>query len=350
MSDIGCVELPDHFRDRDIFEDTEGRLFVTLGYIQPRDRVLSYLKYIPDDDGKWIRAGSRYRRVFWGSVDSVVNGTPLLPSAYIVNDSHFQTSLIEPPKHVIKQYYQPENRLVEIIENPKDELEEITKSAAELLHDELKIPLNALGIAGSILWKGHNIAHSDINMNIYGYEQSWRLQRNYEVFDEEKSQIRLRTQAEWVHAIERIHQRIPVLHHEDLQKILERRRALCINTKCIGITPVLFPHEAPIDYGLESYLSISSEPVKLTMTIVNDDYGIFHPALYTTEPVEWIGETVQRILVYDGAFGGLFQNGDRVEVSGILQKVTQKDIGGQINQIMVGTRVGSGKEYIRLVN
>ena len=86
------------------------------------------------------------------------------------------------------------------------------------------------------------------------------------------------------------------------------------------------------------------------MTIVNDDYGIFHPALYTTEPVEWIGETVQRILVYDGAFGGLFQNGDRVEVSGILQKVTQKDIGGQINQIMVGTRVGSGKEYIRLVN
>ena len=116
MSDSRTERFPEQFRDRDIFEDMEGRLFVTLGYIQPRDRVLSYLKYVPDEQGRWVRAGSRYRRIFWGGVDSVVNGTPLLPSSYTVDDDHFQTSLVEPPHHVIKKYYQPEKRLVNLPE------------------------------------------------------------------------------------------------------------------------------------------------------------------------------------------------------------------------------------------
>lgn len=349
MSESYTVEIPNQFRDRDIFEDTEGRLFVTLGYIQPRDRVLSYLKYVPDDKGQWIKSGTRYRRIFWGSVDSVVSGTTLLPSFYSVDDNHFQTSLIEPPRYVIKKYYQPEKRLVEILEDPKDKLEEETKMATETLHDEFKIPVDALGITGSILWKGHNINYSDINMNVYSYEHSWTLQKEYELLNEVKGPMRLRKQIEWNHAIERIHQRVPTLHYEDLQSIFARRKVLCIGDRCIGVTPVLLPDEAPIDHGSESYFPLPSEPRTLKMTIENSDYSIFHPALYETDPVDFGGVTIQRILVYDGAFGGLFRSGDRVEVSGMIQRVVQKRTGSSIGQIMVGTKVGSGKEYIRLV-
>ncbi len=342
-------ELPDQFRDRDIFQDSKGLLFVTLGHIQPRDRVLSYLKYVPDTDGRWSTPTTRYRRIFWGDVNSVVGGMDLLPSSYMVEDDHFQTTLIEPPHDMIATYYNPELRLSEILEAPHDELEELTKETAETIHDELGIPLSVLGVAGSILWKGHSIVHSDINMNIYGRSQSWELQTNYEHLDESIHHTRLRAPKEWQPAIERVHKRIPVLSRKSVEQLFTRRRAIYIRDRCIGITPVLLPTEAPIAYGSETYVTYSFEPVKLTAMIEDDEYGIFHPALYQISPLSPEDKMIQRIMVYDGAFTGLFRSGDRVEISGMLQRVVKKSGEGSFHQIMVGTKIGAGKEYIRLL-
>ncbi|MHA2423550.1 MAG: hypothetical protein ACXAEF_02110, partial [Candidatus Thorarchaeota archaeon] len=55
-------------RDRDIIQDNEGRLFVVLGYIQPEDRILSFLKYLTASEGRWEHAGQKYRRIFYGNV------------------------------------------------------------------------------------------------------------------------------------------------------------------------------------------------------------------------------------------------------------------------------------------
>ncbi|MHA1663235.1 MAG: hypothetical protein ACTSVR_08285, partial [Candidatus Thorarchaeota archaeon] len=78
--------------------------------------------------------------------------------------------------------------------------------------------------------------------------------------------------------------------------------------------------------------------------------GIFHPAVYTTEPVMVNEASVTRIMIYDGAFGGLFNKGDRIEVAGMLQRVTQTKTGAESHQLMVGTKVGSGKEYVKLLS
>ena len=47
MTHPAIIDLPNRVRDRDIFRDKQGRMFVTLGYIQPPDRILSFLKYVP---------------------------------------------------------------------------------------------------------------------------------------------------------------------------------------------------------------------------------------------------------------------------------------------------------------
>ena len=65
------------------------------------------------------------------------------------------------------------------IEEPKDVLEDIVQKAAVTIHEELKLSLSNLGISGSILWKGHNPSYSDINMNVYGFKESWILYDNY---------------------------------------------------------------------------------------------------------------------------------------------------------------------------
>jgi predicted nucleotidyltransferase len=56
-------------------------------------------------------------------------------------------------------------------------------------------------------------------------------------------------------------------------------------------------------------------------------------------------------MVYEGSFRGLIKSGDRVEASGIIQRVTPSDPNDEVfHQIMVGSKVGAGREFIRLVN
>jgi len=349
VSSPAVVDLPERVRDRDIFRDHQNRLFVVLGYIQPSDRVLSYLKYVPVEDGMWEAGGIRYRRIFWGSVNSTLEGMAILPQDYITEDAHFQTRLVEPPRSAIIEYYSPELRLKEILEEPSDNLEVLTRNAAEILNDTLGIPFDSLGVAGSILWKGHNTKHSDINMNVYGFSNAWALFNNFEKVDTLHNQARLRSLPEWEHAIRRVHDRIAVLRPNDLDALFSRRRALCIGERCIGITPVLYPEETPIRHGSESYITQTTEPTIFSMTIKSTDYSIFHPAIYEIAPLEHNDSTINRIMVYDGAFGGLFERGDSVEVSGALQKVTTTRRDTDFYQVMVGTKNGSGKEYIRFL-
>jgi len=326
---------------------------VVLGYIQPSDRILSFLKYVPDPLGDWQSGDIKYRRMFWGSVSSTVDGMTQLPPEYIIADSHFGTDLLEPPKEDVAKYFSPEIRLKEIIEGgPCDPLEELVKRGADTLHDALGISYDQIGVAGSILWKGHNLERSDINMNIYGFDASWILHNNYESLTEKKENTRLRELPDWQHAMARVHARVPIMKTEDLQNLFTRRKALCLGEVCIGITPTLLPSEIPIHYGGESYTAISGVPLTIEMEIENTEYGIFHPALYEgkSEPLDAIeGDTVSRIMVYDGAFGGLLRTGDRVEVTGTLQRVVPTDGGPHFHQIMVGTKSGAGREYIRLL-
>jgi predicted nucleotidyltransferase len=354
LADPACIDLPTIVRDRDIFHDVEGRVFVVLGYIQPSNRILSFLKYVPDSSGEWQSGDIKYKRIFWGSVTSTVDGMSLLPHNYIVKDPHFSTDLLEPPKTNVAKYFSPEIRLKEIIESgSKDPLEELAKRGAETLHDALGIQYDHIGVAGSILWQGHNLEKSDINMNIYGFDASWTLYKNYESLIEGREGARLRELPDWQHAMARVHARIPIMKSEDLQNLFTRRKALCLGDVCIGITPILLPDEAPIQHGSESYTTISTEPLTIKMEIESVEFGIFHPAIYEgrSPSLEIIdGDSVSRIMVYDGAFGGLLRTSDHVEVTGTLQKVVPTNRDDPFYQIMVGTKSGAGKEFIRLVS
>lgn len=344
------------FHDRDIIQDTEGRIFVVLGYIQPENYVLAFPKYIPDSEGKWATSDQRYKRIFWGGVESVSKGMEVIPQKYLQEDLHFGTTLVGIPKDCIVQHFRPEIRLKELLKDGfGDHLEEFVVKIAESLHEKLNIPFENLGVAGSILWKGHNPAFSDINMNIYEFDPSWLLQENYEKVAEANNHIRVRTSSEWSNSISRILERIPVITKEDLQLLFTRRKAFYYDEQCIGITPVLRPPNIPITHQNETYTSLSDSPTKIIMDIENVDYGLFHPGLYegTSKPISDLdGAIITRIMVYDGAFAGLLESGDRVEVSGVIQKVvsTQESDSEPFHQIMVGTKNGAGKEFIRLLS
>ena len=348
------------FRDRDVFHDVLGNVYVTLGHIQPKNRVISLLKYVPDTSGKWQCGSIRYRRVFSGGVCSASESMNIAPQEYLIFDNHLGSTILEVPRTDIVKYFSPEHRLREIIENgPKDSLEESVKQMAETLHDTLGIPLSNLGVTGSIAWNAHDVRWSDINMNIYGFDTSWQLQDGYTKVAEENKHMRLTVLSDWKRSMSNITKRIPSLTSEDLKSLFSRRTELYCNSQYIGLMPVLTPTEVLISHGSEEYVTMSMEPISIIMNIDNIDYGIFMPAIYLgqSEPIKSLGDTcVTRIMMYAGAFRGMIQSGDRVEVSGTLQKVilknkisTKSSSMDAFYQIMVGTRTGIGKEFIRII-
>ncbi len=355
MNHPALVDLPDNLRDRDVFHDKAGRVFVALGYIQPKDRILSFIKYVPNAEGTWQADGVRYTRVFWGGGVSATKGMEIVSSDYLVDDEHFGTELLEVPKDDVAKYFSPELRLKEIIEKGQnDRLEWAVARMATTLHESLEIPLERLGVTGSIVWKAHDPSYSDINMNIYGFETAWHLQEGYDKVAELNDHMRLRQMSEWERTMSRVVERIPVLPMDDMRKLFTRRRGLYCDDLSIGVMPILLPDEAPIIHGSESYTTVTPAPVRVEMEIINDQYGLFLPALYEgqSKPLTIIeGEHVSRIMVYEGSFRGLIQNGDTVEVSGIIQRVTPKAPKGEIfYQMMVGSKAGAGKEFIRLIS
>ncbi len=356
MSQESSTEPPSVLRDRDVFQDDKGRVFVAHGFIQPIDRTVSYLKYIPDSTGKWISRGVRFKRVFSGGPQDASKGLLQVENDYVTMDPHFGTELLEVPKSHIVKYFHPETRMNEILnEGARDSLEEHAKRMAETLHDTLGIKLERIGVAGSISWHAHNPEFSDINMNVYGLDMTKRLQEGYDQMVEENSHIRIRKLDEWCATIDRLIKRVPALSKRDLLFLFSRRKEFVIEDRYLGVMPSLLPYEAPIIHGTESYISLTSEPIRVEMELNLTSYSSFTPALFDCEshPLDLLdGDRVSRFMVYDGAFKDLFKDGDRVEVHGTLQQVVPVSPDGtekSFYQMMVGTKVGAGREFIRVI-
>jgi len=349
------IPLPAYVRDRDIVIDSEGRVFVVLGHIQPSDRILVFLKYVPSRDGRWISNGLRYERVFWGGARSASDANKLLPPEYLVHDSHFGTELLEIPRESVARYFSPEKRLAGILhDGPQDILEERAEMLSESIHDTLGIPYERLGVAGSVLWQAHNPAFSDLNMNVYGLESSRTLENGYEELVRNHTELHLRGNQDWERATTRLLGLSAELSREDAAVLLSRRRVLCMDSNCTGFTSVLLPEEAPIRYSTESYRTIGPDPVLVQLSVKDIRYGLFQPSIVgCSSPAlkETDGAPVTRLLIYEGLFRGLLRNDDSVEVRGTLQRVTS-DLGDgePFYQLMVGTKGGAGKEYLRVLS
>ncbi|MEM2606995.1 MAG: hypothetical protein QW101_08105, partial [Ignisphaera sp.] len=163
------------FRDRDFIETIEGMIFCVIGNVHPKNSVVAYLKYVPYAESsirvKWSRDGVMYGRVlpFYSAigVQSVIEYLKRNYPHYVVYDEYRNIELIEVEKRWIKKHYRPEERLNEILNEPKDSLEQMAKELVTKLSEESGVSLKYFGITGSILLNIHNPSISDIDIVVY---------------------------------------------------------------------------------------------------------------------------------------------------------------------------------------
>jgi predicted nucleotidyltransferase len=340
------VEKP---KDRDFIETTEGLIFCVVGYLHPQDRFTAYLKYIPATEGKWNRGRTRYSRVVpFYHVTQILNTYNLLKEKYpqYIFDCPVRKITISSVPHTnVKKYYLPRKRLETLTkEGAVDVLEQKLLDLVDFLKTEANLRLSDFGVTGSILTGNHNIAFSDIDLTIHGLKASNAVKETVLKKREKGGTLEPFSKKQTTEWSTTRAARFP-LSTEELKKIVERRWNYGYYKKTyVSFHPIRLDSEVKEVYGDFTY---SPKGLVIgTAKITESHESVFLPTIYKVEETEiGLNFEINQLVSYEGMFSDVFREGERVEFSGILEKVSGKD---NFYRVLIGGS-GSKGSYIKLV-
>ncbi len=308
-------------KDRDFLETEEGMFFCVTGYLHPPDRITGYLKYSPVTEGKWRKGGTAFRRelpyyhVF--SVSKTIEYLKVYYPQYVHYCPVRQIEMSMIPRNCIKNYYEPEKRLQQLVSFPHDELERKVVSFAQDIMDA-GIPLHFLGITGSILIGLHNVSFSDIDLLVYGKEHALTLKNHLKNL-ENVNPLKNERREEWI------------LHKMKIFNLTRKVAELFADRKWnygfyrdtyFSVHPTRTDSEITEEYGDYQYTGGGAVTVKAEIT--DSSESMFLPAKYridTIEVIEGMNVFIDEIISYEGVYCDVFAEGDKIEARGKLEKI-----------------------------
>lgn len=175
------VNLDKKVRTRDFIYTTDGLFFASTNYIHPKDRIISFLRYIPDENGDREKDGIRYSKVSSEEAYSFLreNYPDYLYFCDVTN-----VEMMGVPIEKVAKIIKPEERLAELRAefepivtvkranneelSYEEELMEKLIDLSDFFHYVAGVPYNDLGISGSILPNLQKAGTSDLDFVVYG--------------------------------------------------------------------------------------------------------------------------------------------------------------------------------------
>ena len=154
-------------RTRDFIYTIDDLFLATTSYLHPEDRIISFLRYIPDSQGERSKNGSRYSKVDTQQAYQFIKEK--YPE-YLFDSGVTGEKMMGVPLDKVSEILRPENRLQEIIANPDNELLEKVVKVSDFFHQEASIDYKYMGVSGSILPGLYDPQVSDIDFVIFGLE------------------------------------------------------------------------------------------------------------------------------------------------------------------------------------
>ncbi|NPA69370.1 MAG: hypothetical protein GXO26_01050 [Crenarchaeota archaeon] len=340
------------FLDRDLFETEEGYIFCVVAEHHPPDRVTAYLKYMPTrDQTLWRKHNIRLERIMktYGAEQYERSREIVreIYKKYVTYDQYLNLELIQVPIEDIKIHYRPEERVKEILKEPKDILEEIAKELIENISDSSGISTDYFGITGSLLAKIHNVEKSDIDILIYSKKNTLKIietlhdlcKRNLIVFDKRIIEICVNDLLKYIKGLDR----------DRLVKIVKRRMPrMFFRDRIFSINYVRTFDERYERYGEYYYVKIC--PVKVRARIVDSSESYYNPAIYVIDDVRPIEPLdlpkISEVASYENVFSGVAKEGEEVIVHGMLEKKIDTRTGCESYRIVIGSIDMRGLDYI----
>ncbi|MBZ9571405.1 DNA polymerase subunit beta [Methanobrevibacter sp. TMH8] len=180
-------------RTRDFIYTTDNLFFASTNYIHPEDRFISFLRYIPDENGDRTQNGKKYSKVTSEEAyDYLRKNHP----EYLYFCEVSQVEMMGVPHNKVKTIIKPEERLNEIIRQEKEIPSEnpIIKKllkVADFFHYKAGISYDNLGISGSILPNLQKNTVSDIDFVVYGLKNHRKAMETFKKFKDREVDIEI---------------------------------------------------------------------------------------------------------------------------------------------------------------
>ncbi len=346
------------FRDKDFIESVDNLIFCVIGNVHPQSEVISYLKYVASYESgirvKWSREGKMYGRVLphYSALGfkEVINYLKQYFPSYVRFDEYFNTELILVPKQKIKVHFKPEDRLREILSNPRDELESLAAELIDIISTESGVETRFLGISGSILLKMHDVRFSDIDLVVYGRANALKIKHALiELLDGELkgfSRPKGRILELWAKDIVRIH---PLSLTEAIRHYGKERwsRAL-FKGRQFSVRAVKLESEVDETYGSRVYRPKGLITIKCKVKDASD--SMFLPCKYVVwecKVIEGPKIEVREVVSYEGLYSDIASEGEEILVRGKLEEVLDLKTNETYYRVCVGSIDAEGKDFIK---
>lgn len=340
------------FRDRDYLVTQEGFIFAVIGNVHPEDRVIAYLKYVPDEHGKWGRGRSRYRRALQHyNIPSLMESMVFLrkhASRYVFHSNVHGIALPAVTNDAIVEHLRPEERLLQLVDDEtRDELESKALRLVQRVSQNARVPPESFGVTGSLLARIHNPAFSDIDLVVYGLHNALRVRRFLRRAGRSTSHavqtLSGPSREKWI--AERL--RSTPLTREDAANLLARKWNIGLfeGTE-FSIHAVHTEGETSGRYGDESHVPLGI--VDATARVVETSESLFMPAVYVVESAKLAGSypahTVDRIVSFEGLYADIARKGEPVSCRGKLERV--ESASGTRHRIVIGSPEAEGMDFL----
>jgi len=229
----------------------------------------------------------------------------------------------------IKKVFVPKERLRFLTElKRKDSLQKMTLDFINLLSGESGIAVKDFGVHGSVAL-GMHTPKSDIDIVVYGSRNFRRLEMRINKLVEAGT--------------------LSYVFNNRLDAA-RRFKGRFLN-KIFMYNAIRKPEEVNSRYGEFKYSPLT--PVKFHCTVKNDDEAMFRPAIYKIEDYKPIGsistlpkdEFPELVVSMIGCYRNVAKNGDKIRVSGMLERAENVETGKVFHQVVVGTSI-SEEEHI----
>ncbi|MEM2995610.1 MAG: nucleotidyltransferase domain-containing protein [Candidatus Bathyarchaeia archaeon] len=329
--------------DGDTFVTLDGFVFNVFGYEHPKERVFSFLKYVPSRFKELFNVPFLERMWRYGELElfraeklyTAGNYETFLEvfrenfSDYVYFCPFRKKEVISVPLSHIKRVYVPKECLDALRRyERKDGLQKLTLDLINLISDESKVAIEDFGVHGSIALNMHT-AGSDIDIVVYGGQNFRKVEAAIKKLVDEKT--------------------LTYVFNNRLD--VARRYKGRYMDKIFMYNAVRKLEEVNSKYGEYSYTPIA--PIKLCCTVKDDGEAMFRPAIYEIGNCQLknVGFAIQKdvfptaVVSMIGCYRNIARKGDKIEVSGMLERVEKVDTHEISYQVVVGT-AKSEEEYI----
>ena len=326
-------------REGDLLETTNSILFDVKGLVHPPNKIVAFLRYVPDLKGNRERDGMRYSKFY-----ALSKRYALLKRdfpQYLVNDPVFNTLLCEVPHEDVKQHYQPTRGLQGLRNRDKlDETETTALRFMELLKENTGVPWSKLGISGSILVRLHTPS-SDIDPIVYGSETGYRVHSALKKMLEDKNSPFKPYNLDGLRELFDFRSKDTVTSFEDFVRTDSRKVS---HGKFMGkdffIRFVKDWNELSEQYGSIIYKPEGRARIKAT--VIDDSEAIFTPCSYKLADVEILEgphvEPIEEIVSFRGRFCEQARSGEVVIAEGKVERV-QPEGDREHFRLLIGNKI-----------